>query len=541
MPNTAFTEVRSEERFPEFSAFLTRHQQRILESIVADLRQRSRFYAEVPLDQLTASAQRLLDLLTASLVQGDGAPFLDVAIANFERRLGEGITIDEALYVPFIFRSEIIRLALTSGEPAVTTATSGLLFAMTILDAMELRTVSTFRDRIGQLETLVNNALDGVLVYDLNGAITYANRALTQAIGHERAQQLIGQQINDLIAPEDRVRLPIEVDTALAESGGWQGQLWALRTDGSRWLAQISLFRLSDSAGEKRGHGVITRDVTEIARQSQERLRLLIDLERQTDELQRFRALVENATEGVVVVSLDGQVIYFNQAFASLTRFGDEMIGAINTKFFREEDQPRLRTAVALTLEHGTWQGELNYMRGDGSAFQALVTMFLIRDRSGQPQSRGVFVRDMTDLLRAQEEREALQQEVIMAQELAIRELSSPLIPLADGVVAMPLVGTISTARAQQIMETLLEGIGRYQADVALIDITGVRVVDTQVADSLLRAARAARLLGTQVVLTGIGAEIAQTLVGLGADLTGITTRGTLREGIAFGMQQVEG
>lgn len=541
MPNAAFSEVRSEERFPEFSGFLKRHHQRLLETIVGDLRLRSQFYAGVPLDQLTASASRLLDLLTAALEEGDGAPFLDVAIANFERRLGEGITIDEALYVPFIFRSEIIRLALTSGEHAMTTAASGLLFAVMILDAMELRTVSTFRDRIGQLETLVNNALDGVLVYDLGGAITYANRTLAQSIGHAGAQQLIGQHIDDLIAPEDRERLPIEVDTALAETGGWQGQLWALRADGSRWLSQISLFRLTDSAGEKRGHGAITRDVTEIARQSQERLRLLIDLEKQTEELQRFRALVENATEGVVVVSLDGQVIYFNPAFASLTRCGVDRIGTVNTSFFREEDLPRLRAAVDLTFEHGTWQGDLNYLRGDGSTFQALVTMFLIRDRSGQPQSRGVFVRDMTDLLRAQEEREALQQEVIQAQELAIRELSSPLIPLADGVVAMPLVGTISTVRAQQIMETLLEGIGRYQADVALIDITGVRVVDTQVADSLLRAARAARLLGTQVVLTGIGAEIAQTLVGLGADLTGITTRGTLREGIAFGMQQAEG
>jgi rsbT co-antagonist protein RsbR len=108
--------------------------------------------------------------------------------------------------------------------------------------------------------------------------------------------------------------------------------------------------------------------------------------------------------------------------------------------------------------------------------------------------------------------------------------------PLTANVVAMPLVGAIDSTRIQQIMETLLEGISSHQAEIAILDITGVQVVDTQVADGLIRAAQAVRLLGAEIVLTGIGATMAQTLVHLGADMSTITTRGTLQDGIAYAM-----
>jgi rsbT co-antagonist protein RsbR len=129
-----------------------------------------------------------------------------------------------------------------------------------------------------------------------------------------------------------------------------------------------------------------------------------------------------------------------------------------------------------------------------------------------------------------------MQQEIIAAQQAALRELSTPLIPIMDGVVAMPLIGAIDSARAQQIMETLLEGIGEQHANLAILDITGVRVVDTQVANALIRTAQAAQLLGARVVLTGITPEVAQTLVQLGVDLSSVTTRSTLQSGIAFAL-----
>jgi anti-anti-sigma regulatory factor len=119
------------------------------------------------------------------------------------------------------------------------------------------------------------------------------------------------------------------------------------------------------------------------------------------------------------------------------------------------------------------------------------------------------------------------------AQAAALAELSTPLIPISDTVVVMPLIGAVDARRAQQVLEALLEGIGSSGADVAILDITGVPVVDTMVANGLIQAAQAARLLGATVMLTGIRPEVAQTLVGLGVDLRGIVTHSTLQSGIA--------
>jgi anti-anti-sigma regulatory factor len=135
-----------------------------------------------------------------------------------------------------------------------------------------------------------------------------------------------------------------------------------------------------------------------------------------------------------------------------------------------------------------------------------------------------------------EQEREALREQVIAAQESAIRELSSPLIPLADGLVVMPLVGAINGGRAAQIMETLLQGIVAQQARIAILDITGVKGVDETVANALLKAAQAANLLGTEVVLTGIGPDVARMLVAIGADLGTVKTRGTLQSAVAYAL-----
>jgi rsbT co-antagonist protein RsbR len=127
-------------------------------------------------------------------------------------------------------------------------------------------------------------------------------------------------------------------------------------------------------------------------------------------------------------------------------------------------------------------------------------------------------------------------EQLIHQQAARIRELSTPIIPVHTGVLILPLVGAIDSYRAGQIMEALLEGIGREQADVVIIDITGVPMVDTGVGNYLLQAARAARLLGSRVVLVGISAEIAQTIVQLGVDLSDITTHANLQAGIAYAL-----
>ncbi len=131
---------------------------------------------------------------------------------------------------------------------------------------------------------------------------------------------------------------------------------------------------------------------------------------------------------------------------------------------------------------------------------------------------------------------EALYNNLLEAQQSAIRELSTPIVPIHEGILVLPLVGSIDSSRAATIIEQLLEAITLNQADVVIMDITGVPVIDTGVANYLLQAARAVRLLGSQVVLVGISAEIAQTIVQLGIELTGLTTRSNLQAGIEYAL-----
>ncbi|EYF05109.1 RsbR, positive regulator of sigma-B [Chondromyces apiculatus DSM 436] len=144
---------------------------------------------------------------------------------------------------------------------------------------------------------------------------------------------------------------------------------------------------------------------------------------------------------------------------------------------------------------------------------------------------------DLTEERRAEAERAVLREQVIAAQSATLREIGTPLIPIADGVVAMPLVGAIDEERADRILDVLLNGITHRGARLALLDVTGAKDVDARVAAILLRVTRAASLLGAQVVLTGIQPVTARLLVETGADLGQITTRATLQEGITFALK----
>ena len=160
----------------------------------------------------------------------------------------------------------------------------------------------------------------------------------------------------------------------------------------------------------------------------------------------------------------------------------------------------------------------------------------VLRNKAGHAVGVLAQAEDLTEQLCAEQERTHLQEQIIAAQQAALRELSTPLIPLTDDVLIMPLIGSLDSARAQQVIEALLEGVSGQRAATAIVDITGVPVVDTQIAAMIMRAAQAVKLLGARVVLTGIRPEVAQTLVGLGIDFRGIATCGTLQSGIAYAL-----
>lgn len=119
---------------------------------------------------------------------------------------------------------------------------------------------------------------------------------------------------------------------------------------------------------------------------------------------------------------------------------------------------------------------------------------------------------------------------------LALREMSTPVVPVHPGVIVMPLIGAVDAPRARQIVTALLAGVESQDARVAIIDITGIPIMDSEVAGYLVEASQAARLLGAQVVLVGIRPEVAQAIVGLGVDLAGVVTRSDLQAGIEYAL-----
>ncbi|WP_437327213.1 protein kinase domain-containing protein [Sorangium sp. So ce381] len=139
---------------------------------------------------------------------------------------------------------------------------------------------------------------------------------------------------------------------------------------------------------------------------------------------------------------------------------------------------------------------------------------------------------------RSERERLSLQEEIIRVQNDRLAELSTPLIPITDRIMVMPLIGMMDRARAQQALSTALHGVESNGAEVVIIDITGVKLVDTDVASTLMSTAKALRMLGAQAVLTGIRPEVATTLTGLQIEFKEIVTRGTLQSGIAYALQR---
>ncbi|MEJ1966120.1 MAG: STAS domain-containing protein [Gammaproteobacteria bacterium] len=129
-------------------------------------------------------------------------------------------------------------------------------------------------------------------------------------------------------------------------------------------------------------------------------------------------------------------------------------------------------------------------------------------------------------------------EEIIMRQQQELMELSTPVVELWTGILALPLIGTLDSARTQVVMESLLEAIVRTGAAIAIIDITGVPTVDTLVAQHLLKTVAAARLMGADCIISGIRPQIAQTIVHLGVDLSAVSTKATLADAFTLALRK---
>ncbi|HYQ41188.1 MAG TPA: STAS domain-containing protein [Polyangiaceae bacterium] len=194
-----------------------------------------------------------------------------------------------------------------------------------------------------------------------------------------------------------------------------------------------------------------------------------------------------------------------------------------------ELEQVRERVAEALLLLSSVGFGDTSVqLRVDVKSRHPLEAAFasineLIMAFAAENEQSNAFRRELEGHL-----------EVIEKQRAAIQELSTPIIELWEGVLCLPVVGVLDTVRSTEMTGVLLQAIVDQKARYAIIDITGIEVMDTRTVDHFMRMARAVRLLGAECALTGINPHIAQTVVQMGLDLTDIVTHRSLRDALSY-------
>lgn len=267
-------------------------------------------------------------------------------------------------------------------------------------------------------------------------------------------------------------------------------------------------------------------------------------LEQELGPLRRTRELLQrvmdNIPQAVFWKDRDSVFLGCNQRFARHNGVAspEEIIGKTDRDMPWAEFADLYRADDRRVMETDT--AKLNYEEPvplpDGSEGWIRTSKVPLHDDAEAVFAVLGMYEDITVIKRAEAERLRLKEEVIRAQADILAELSTPLIPITDVVMVMPMIGKIDARRAQQMLDTLLSGIAANRARTVILDITGVPVVDAQVASALVRAASAVRLLGAEVMLAGIRPEVARTLVDLGIDLGGILTCSTLQRGVALAM-----
>lgn len=364
---------------------------------------------------------------------------------------------------------------------------------------------------------------DLIFLLNAEGLILDCKPSPTETLLHP-ISEYIGQLVSDVL-PEELGERHMAIVKEVAATGE----------------QQFDVYRVGDSPRYEeafftrtRGNVVLAiRDVTQRINAEEERDQLAFAVETKMDELRQWKSLADRAPDAIALLDIHGVVAYANAAFGALV--GEEtLVGANVAQFFvRQGDyaaiDQKLRT-------RGSFRGDLELARPGGVVIVAHVVVFVITNERGRPTSLGCIVRDRTDEIRSEEDRRFLQDAVIESHEKLILELETPLLPVAKGVLVMPLVGRIDTPRADRIMTALLDGVVMHRARVVILDITGVPAVDDEVAAGLVRAANAVRLLGAETLLAGVGPLVARRLVTHAEEIAALRPCSTLERGVAMAL-----
>lgn len=363
--------------------------------------------------------------------------------------------------------------------------------------------------------------------HDVSGVFLFASTDARKVIGHE-ASVLVGRSLRDVVTADDA---PL-IEQVLARAAATEEPVTV--------ICQVQREGAAPRRVEICGHSVrhpergevieihcVTRDVT-----------TGVEAVQQAEELaRRLEVLIDNVPGSVWSTwESDGSgvqrpqfVSNYAETLSGYSREEWYTSTSLWTSVVHPDDRAGMLAHFHGLAQKGQGISQVRWIRRDGRVIWVENHIRVHRDGAGRIVGLSGVTMDITARKEAEEAQARLREEIMA-------EISTPLIPICDQVVVMPLLGTLDRARVARAVEALLHGVSSSRARVAIVDITGVPTVDAEVADALVRAARGVRLLGARVVLTGIRPEVAQTLVSLGTDLQGIVTLSTLASGIRFAL-----
>jgi PAS domain S-box-containing protein len=363
------------------------------------------------------------------------------------------------------------------------------------------------------------DSLPGIFyLYNSKGQIVRWNKNCATVL--ERSDsEMSAVQVMETIAEEDREVLTQRMQQTFIEGQGDAIEAVLVGMHGKRTPFYLTGRRLM--MGNETYLAGIGLDITE-RKQAEAAL---------IDERNFGNTVLESLPGVFYLYDTEGRLIRWNKNFSTVIEAPDaEMKNMSVMEIIAEEDRELIAGRMQQVFVEGQSDAEAVLVSRSGKR----MTYYLTGRRvimGNQAYLAGIGI-DVTERKQIEAEAHRLQEQIIEAQRHALQELSTPIIPVLDRIIVMPLIGSIDSLRAKDITRSLLAGISQYRAKIVIVDITGVPLVDSGVADHLNKTIQAARLKGAQTIITGMSDAVAEAIIDLGIDWSGIQTLSDLQTGL---------
>ncbi len=379
-----------------------------------------------------------------------------------------------------------------------------------------------------RLAAIVDSSEDAVIGKTLEGQITSWNAAAERLYGYA-AEEAVGRHISLIVPEELRGQLADISDRLGRGERVAHLETTRVRKDGTRLEVSLSISPIKDAAGSVVGAATIARDITE-RRRTERALRESTELN---------RAVMNSQAAHIAVLDRDGRIVEVNDAWR---RFAAENEGAAGSTDIGADYLRVCQTAAGASDEpavRAIAEGIRAVLEGRQPSFTVEYPCHSPGERrwfllhvSPLPSSHGGAVVSHINISERKQAEERLA-ELLREREQTIEEVSTPVVPVLEGVLVLPLIGSLDRERAERATRAALSEVTRQGARACIIDITGARIEDSAAVANLTNLVDSLRLVGAEGFVTGVGAEAARSLVGLGVDLKGLRTFRTLAQALA--------